>query len=82
MCFFFLNVCIYNMQGLYLGNWHIYHLTHYHFFVLGTVKIFPTILKHTINCCQSQLLYCAQNIQVIFPTELSNSYVTQRGPHN
>lgn len=32
-------ICKYNMQRLYPGNWHIYHLTHYHFFVLGTVKI-------------------------------------------
>lgn len=66
-------MCKYNMQRLYPDNWHIYHLIHYHFFVLGTVEILPTILKHTINCCQSQLLYCVQNIEVILPTELPNS---------
>lgn len=75
-------MCKYNMQRLYPGNWHIYHLTHYHFFVLGTVKILPTILKHTINCCQSQLLCCAQNSKVILPTELPNFCSIKQSPHN
>lgn len=84
----FFNMCIYNMQELYPGNWHIHHLTHYQLLVLGTVKIFPTILKHTINCCQSQLLCCAANMKVILPIELflvpsaSHSYGIKESPHN